>query len=434
MTVTTITDHYRALNQKLHETNQNYGNSGFMRMSDVSDLVGSGDTVLDYGCGKGTLKEFAAFEVAEYDPAIPGKDADPEPADVVVCTDVMEHVEPELVDKVISHVYALTRRVAYFVISLRPANKTLPDGRNAHLSVHEPAWWRERMQAYFSFGRFEVQGQASDELVIVAYPIRELKEIPAKGAIDDEVRGQQMASCLARNLPRVQLHSVKGGEAALVCYGPSLNYMWPEIKLMQERGVHIITCSGAHDFLLARQVIPYAHTDIDGREHKARLVATPHPAVRYWLASVCHPTYFDRLRNYDVSWFHIQNSDATVKWVRQNDPEGWLLTGGLTVGNRAMGLLHHMGYDKIHVFGMDCSYGPSGRHAGPHTGKEQKKMEVRVGGRWFESSAQMICAARNIIESLEHIQAVSDVTFHGDGMLQWMIREAMGLNRPAKVA
>ena len=34
------------------------------------------------------------FEIKEYDPAIPGKDSLPEPADIVVCSDVLEHIEP----------------------------------------------------------------------------------------------------------------------------------------------------------------------------------------------------------------------------------------------------------------------------------------------------------------------------------------------------
>src|SRR5438046_383660 len=48
------------------------------------------NTVLDYGCGQGRLKASLGDCVTEYDPCIDGKDADPKPADLVVCTDVLE--------------------------------------------------------------------------------------------------------------------------------------------------------------------------------------------------------------------------------------------------------------------------------------------------------------------------------------------------------
>src|ERR1043166_2805724 len=64
-------------------------------------------TVLDFGSGKGALRSeirkhgcsVLGFSTSEYDPAIPGKDIVPEhPFDLVVCTDVMEHIEPECLD------------------------------------------------------------------------------------------------------------------------------------------------------------------------------------------------------------------------------------------------------------------------------------------------------------------------------------------------
>jgi hypothetical protein len=147
------------------------------------------------------------------------------------------------------------------------------------------------------------------------------------------------------------------------------------------------------------------------------------------MGSVCHPTYFDKLQGHDVSFFHIQNSEETAKWVEENDPQGWLLTGGITIGNRLLGLLYHLGYRQVHVFGMDCSYGIAGeRHAGPHTGKTQRVMRVRCGDVWFETSPQMVTAARDMIEMLPVLNPLGfDVTFHGNGLLQAMIAQATGL-------
>jgi hypothetical protein len=62
-------------------------------------------------------------------------------ADLVVCTDVLEHVEPELLDTVLRHLRSLARKAVFVVIATRPSNKTLSDGRNAHLIVETAEWW-----------------------------------------------------------------------------------------------------------------------------------------------------------------------------------------------------------------------------------------------------------------------------------------------------
>ncbi len=108
--------------------------------------------VLDYGCGKGNLGEKLkklGIEVMNYDPAIPEFSKDPTPADLVVCTDVMEHVEPEFVDEVLDHIKSLSRKAAYFVIAFTESKKFLPDGRNSHICIEPPEWWEEKLLKRF---------------------------------------------------------------------------------------------------------------------------------------------------------------------------------------------------------------------------------------------------------------------------------------------
>ncbi|MCI0564617.1 MAG: hypothetical protein MN733_39620 [Nitrososphaera sp.] len=119
--------------------------------------------VLDYGCGKGLTAAGLPFPIKEYDPAIEGKDTLPEPADVVLCLDVLEHVEPECISEVLDHLASLTKKVGIFNIALYPAMKTLADGRNAHLIVESAWWW-----AYEVSKRFAIRGMvvSSDETCV----------------------------------------------------------------------------------------------------------------------------------------------------------------------------------------------------------------------------------------------------------------------------
>jgi hypothetical protein len=90
------------------------------------------------------------FPIWEYDPAIPEKAESPRPADLVVCTDVLEHIEPDHLKAVLKDLKRCVKRMGYFVINTGPARKTLPDGRNTHLIQQDREWWRNTLGRYFT--------------------------------------------------------------------------------------------------------------------------------------------------------------------------------------------------------------------------------------------------------------------------------------------
>lgn len=152
-----ITEEYRKLNERFHREREDYGISGAQHAKTVAEIAMmiQADTILDYGCGKQTLaRALPQFVVKGYDPAVPGMDAPPEPADLVVCTDVLEHVEPECLEDVLKDLHALTEKVLYLSISTRPAKKTLPDGRNAHINLMHYRDWLAKLLKYFELDHF----------------------------------------------------------------------------------------------------------------------------------------------------------------------------------------------------------------------------------------------------------------------------------------
>lgn len=142
---------YKALQEKFHIDRPDYGISGRRYADQVFNVAKQLQTrdVLDYGCGKCTLANAMPFRIQSYDPFIPEYAARPNPADLVVCTDVMEHVESEHVTAVLNDIRSLARKAAFFQIATRDASKTLPDGRNAHLVVKPAAWWLDELNAHF---------------------------------------------------------------------------------------------------------------------------------------------------------------------------------------------------------------------------------------------------------------------------------------------
>ena len=154
-----ISEAYREQNKELHRAG-NYGVSGAKWALSVDDLAGKMSTrdILDYGCGQRHLEKSLGYPIRNYDPCVTGLDSPPDPADLVVCSDVLEHIEPECLDAVLDDLQRVTRQIGFFVIANRPAKKFLPDGRNAHLIQEGPEWWFPRLFQRFGLIQFNELG------------------------------------------------------------------------------------------------------------------------------------------------------------------------------------------------------------------------------------------------------------------------------------
>ena len=135
-------------------------------------------TILDYGSGYGCFKQTAEkiphnFIITEYEPAFPDKANLPEPADYVICVDVLEHVEPELIDNVLQHLWSLTKKAGYFAICTVPALSNLPDGRNKHLIIEPAEWWFAKLDTLFDY---EITLRSGAHIKMVVYP-KVIKEV-----------------------------------------------------------------------------------------------------------------------------------------------------------------------------------------------------------------------------------------------------------------
>jgi hypothetical protein len=111
-------------------------------------------TVLDFGAAQRKLEKYVmetAFQIdvkwTNYDPGIPGIDTLPtEKFDLIVSSDVMEHVEPDKVAETIQWQKDHANKALYHYIACEECGLILPDGRNAHLTVQPPKWWYEQYE------------------------------------------------------------------------------------------------------------------------------------------------------------------------------------------------------------------------------------------------------------------------------------------------
>lgn len=146
---------YAKVYSELHRNEKHYtGYSIGEYLGDIAALVAEhrSTALLDYGCGKGY--QYLKRRVHEqwggvlphcYDPGV--RAISEKPAGRfggVICTDVLEHIEqtdiPGTLAELIS--YVAHDGFLFLGIACRPSfHKTLPDGRDVHVTIRHPSWW-----------------------------------------------------------------------------------------------------------------------------------------------------------------------------------------------------------------------------------------------------------------------------------------------------
>ena len=126
-------------------------------------------SLLDYGCGKALLYDDEKYKNmklnkkgqtlpkplqklwqldyhALYDPAYPKHSKLPKGKyDAVICTDVIEHIDEKDADWILEEIFSYSRKFVLLTIACYKALKTFKDGRNVHVNVKTPEYWKEKL-------------------------------------------------------------------------------------------------------------------------------------------------------------------------------------------------------------------------------------------------------------------------------------------------
>jgi hypothetical protein len=155
----TISAEYLALQKELHK-NPKYGIASIGYAPLVKQILefSKAKSLSDYGAGKQNLKKAldglgkSDLDYRPYDPAFP-EYGPPQPAELVCCIDVLEHIEPDYVDAVVLDLRSITQKVGFFSVATGPAAKVLADGRNAHLIQKPTSWWLPKLSEHFEIAQ-----------------------------------------------------------------------------------------------------------------------------------------------------------------------------------------------------------------------------------------------------------------------------------------
>ncbi|MEL7503048.1 MAG: class I SAM-dependent methyltransferase [Cyanobacteria bacterium J06554_6] len=153
--VSLISEAYRQQLRQMHANKAQFGVGGAEIPQQVKQLLEtySIKTVLDFGAGKGLFTQamrqrYPQIDTVAYDPAFEALSDKPNQVGMVYSSDVLEHVEPDRLDETLADLFERCTQVQYHHIACHPARKRLPDGRNAHLIIESPAWWKAKFQRF----------------------------------------------------------------------------------------------------------------------------------------------------------------------------------------------------------------------------------------------------------------------------------------------
>ena len=148
-----ISKYYKEQLKSLHSNVDSFGKRSKLPLI-FKDLLdnNSFSSILDFGAGKGNVTntlivEYPNTKIHSYDPVtydIPLPDS----VDVVYSSDVLEHIEPDLLDNTLEELFDRAEQYQYHLIACHPAKKKLSDGRNAHLIIEEPEWWKRKLKKF----------------------------------------------------------------------------------------------------------------------------------------------------------------------------------------------------------------------------------------------------------------------------------------------
>jgi hypothetical protein len=246
---------------------------------------------------------------------------------------------------------------------------------------------------------------------------------------DAEQRIQHIESCLSRPLLETVGLPANKKQMVIVGGGPSLRYQLPQIRARKAKKAEVWATNGTHDYLISKGITPDYMVMMDSREESARFVQNPHKDVTYFIASQCHPSVFDALKDQKVFIWHV-HAPETQETILKNSKSRELLMirGGSTIGLRAMCLGAALGYRAIHHYGMDSSYDEAEHHAysqALNDGEEIKVIEYK--GKKFICSAWMLDQAEDYENQIEALESAGIRVFaHGTGLIPFIHQTHIG--------
>lgn len=213
------------------------------------------------------------------------------------------------------------------------------------------------------------------------------------------------------------------GTVSIVGAAPSIRETYKEL-----RG-DVMSCNSALGFLLEMGVVPRFQMLWDAHPLVSKF-AIPHPDITYLVASRCHPSVFERLKDCKVLvWFAGGDHNIAHFLVKEGLGDEILVQGGSAAVTRSLYLAYAMGYRDFHVFGADSSYSDDGETHINGSVVPEKDIRIWVGNkvgeaRCFRTTPEWCAQIEEFKMIYQHFHNVcgAKIEVYGEGMLPHVAR------------
>lgn len=204
--------------------------------------------------------------------------------------------------------------------------------------------------------------------------------------------------------------------------GPSLADNLEKILLMQRNGAVIWALNNTFRYLSEHGINPDAHIMLDAREENIKFLPEKTEAMLLYSAQ-CHPKLLDKA---------IKAAERVVIWVpaikdimkilSKHKKLALIVSGGSSVGMKALGLAYGLGFKKVHLFGYDSSYRKEKNHAYSQPLNDAERIiDITVNDQHYRCAPWMATQVEEFKYSIPNFLARGmEFSVHGDGLLPYV--------------
>jgi hypothetical protein len=336
------------------------------------------------------------------------------------CTDVMEHIRPHHVDKVLDNCLSACQHV-FFQIATEDDNMGKVVGHKLHLSVHPYEWWLKKFIDRDCIIHWSKEAPGYCLFYVSAWMKGE--DVVDKGVLntDEETIKANVEFNIQRDFMQVQPYPTNDQEVMIVGGGPSLNEHLEIIRQKRADGVKLIAINGAYKWCLDNGITPSAMVMVDARPFNVRFTQPIVDHCKYFIASQCDPTIFDGLPK-DRTYIWHTSAELLNDILAKHYKTWYPVPGGSTVLLRSIPLFRMLGFKQFHLFGCDSCLDEKEVH---HAYEQQENdgqpiIPVNVGGKIFSCNPWMISQAQEFIDLIRMLGDEIELNIYG-GLLHHIL-------------